>query len=1144
MNMNNSQLTQKSKSYWPGNFGLDLGYKLSLHQNQPNLIITPDLLSAEKLKTELLFFLGKDIQNDSILVFPGWETLPYDSFSPHEDIISERILALYRLANHQVKIVIADVATMLCRLPPKSYILNNSLVLSLDDDLDLTSFRRDLEERGYSCVTSVVEHGEFSIRGSIMDIFPTGSDQAYRIDLFDTQVESIKILDVDTQLSIKDVSRIEVLPAKEYPLNQDGITRFIANWKQTFGENSQEAAIYQSIAVGHSHPGIEYYLPLFFAKTTTLFDYLPANTQIFSCDLMHNIVADFWGEVDFRYEQLRHDLSRPILNPHDIFINFDDLSARIGNFNINPFDQTVLKQLFFKTDKLLNNLGELSSARRRLQFLYDLTCNKQLKLLMIAQSKGYQAALIKQLNDLKIYPAIVNTWQEFMANSYQVAITIADVEQALDLEILDSQLEFLVVTEAQIFGDKLLPAFDKKESKKTLASMVSSLAELQIGDPVVHIDYGIGRYLGLQKIQTEEIAEEFLVLAYDNSSKLYVPITSLELINRYSGIDSEHIPLDKLGSKNWEANKKKAEQNVRDVAAELLEIHARRQKATGTSFSVPKDEYERFIESFPYITTIDQQRAIDDVVADMRSPRLMDRLICGDVGFGKTEVAMRAAFLAACNQKQVVILTPTTLLAKQHFDNFRDRFASLPITIAIFSRFNTAQEHKQTLEGLATGKIDIVIGTHKLLQKNVNFKQLGLLVIDEEHRFGVVQKEHIKRLASNIDILSMTATPIPRTLSMAFAEIRDLSIIATPPAKRLSIKTFIAQDNDNLVKEAILREILRGGQVYYLHNNIATIGRVARRLQALVPNVKLAIAHGKMAKHDLDKIMNDFYHLRGNLLLCTTIIESGIDIPTANTIIIDRADNFGLAQLYQLRGRVGRSHHQAYAYLLVPGAEILSKDAKKRLEAVEMMKDLGTGFALAINDLEIRGAGEILGAKQSGVIQGIGFSLYMEMLERAVRLLKKSKSGGLETKHHKVELELQLSALIPDKYINDVNLRLVLYKKIAEAKTIEDLEKIEIEIVDQYGALPNETKNLFRITSFKLLAEGVGITKITLRKNSGVLAFGLECKLDTKLFIDYMQHYCKTFKFKQASLVEFEGDFSSGELRLAFVEGLLQIVIS
>lgn len=1133
------------KVIWQNLSGSSAGLYLSQIANKNLLVvITSDILTLGRLEQELIFY--RDKQNPfPILTFPDWETLPYDHFSPHQDIVSSRLLTLYQLPKLKNGILLVAASTLMHQLPPIEYVEQNSFVLSLHEHLNIEQLREKLEASGYRALAKVMEHGEFAVRGSIIDIFPMGSKEPYRIDLLDSYVDSIRTFDPDSQLSLNKINKIHLLPAKEYPLTDESVKHFRKQIREKFLGDPSKIPIYESVSNYQDFPGIEYYLSLFFAKTSSLFDYLPKSSiAINYTNNLNEIMNTYWSKIKERYDQLCHDQTHPVLPPKDIFIQVDQI---YGNLNqlpqiyINPTDNESFATHCFKTKYFLHDsLAIDSKDTYPFHNIQDFIQNSQGRILFIAESLGRRENLLELLKKINVTPTEFDSWQSFINSNEKIGITIALLEQGLWLLPDKNTPEIIVITESLLFGGQVMQRRRRKSDTKEQdpERIVRDLTELQIGAPVVHIDYGIGRYLGLKILKTDNQETEFLILEYANDTKLYVPVSSLQLISRYSGIDAENAPLHTLGSKQWEKSKKEAQEKIRDVAAELLEIYAQRQTKKGFVFKLPTLEYQRFAASFPFEETIDQERAINDVINDMVSGKAMDRLICGDVGFGKTEVAMRAAFIAVQNSKQVAILVPTTLLAQQHFANFQDRFADWPIKIELLSRVRSSKDQKNILENLKSGKVDIVIGTHKLLQKNIEFKDPGLLIIDEEHRFGVKQKEHIKKLRADIDILTLTATPIPRTLNMAFANIRDFSIIATPPAKRLSIKTFVDERNNYIIKEAILREILRGGQVYFLHNDIATIEKIAREIEKLVPQAKIAIGHGQMHERELETVMRDFYHLRSNVLVCTTIIESGIDIPTANTMIIDRADKFGLAQLHQLRGRVGRSHHQAYAYLLTPPEKNLTPDAKKRLDAIASMEDLGAGFSLATHDLEIRGAGELLGEEQSGEIQSIGFNLYMELLERAVKTLRRHEElDPTKLIEPPIEVDLHIPALIPEKYLDDVNSRLVLYKRIANAKSNDDLESLQIEMIDRFGKLPDQTKNLFKITEIKLQAKNLGIKKIIMDQSKGSIEFTDKPNVDSKKIIALIQKLPNIYKIKKSNILEF---IFEKQNKILFLENLLE----
>jgi transcription-repair coupling factor (superfamily II helicase) len=1103
----------------------------ALQHPAPILVVVPNLANVTQLENELEFYAAG--QKLTILSFPDWETLPYDHFSPHQDIISQRLLVLHKILTLKHGIIVIAATTAMHRLPPAEYIKAYSFVLHKGDELDVAKLRTDLINRGYYLVNQVMEHGEFAIRGSIVDIFPMGSSVPYRIDLFDNDVDSIRTFSLETQKSLEPVDQIRLLPAREFALNSESITKFKKNWETEFPRAPTNALVYENTSHAIATAGIEYYLPLFFDSTQTIFDYLPTHSLVVQIGKITAANQAFWQEVNDRYEQLRHDVNNPILAPEHIFLspaNWRAATAKLQIEAINPDSEFIIKQL---PDLTIDNKSPLPLAKLQ-SFL-----NKEAdRVLFCTESLGRREALLNILSQIGLKPISCSSWNEFIHSEIKYGITLGELEIGLWTK------NIAVIPEVELFSQQVMQRRLRQGTSSLAAeNMVRDLSELHIGDPVVHVEHGIGRYLGLQTITLGDSAADYLALEYADAAKLYVPIASLHLVGRYFGADAENVNYDRLGSKQWEKSKRKALEKIRDVAAELLDIYARRAVRPGFAFSVPDTQYQKFASNFPFETTPDQQAAIDNVIKDMTAPRSMDRLVCGDVGFGKTEVAMRAAFLAVHDNKQVIILVPTTLLAQQHYDNFCDRFAAWPVKIGMLSRFTSAKNQAKILEQLEAGKVDIVIGTHRLLQPDIKFKDLGLLIIDEEHRFGVKQKEKIKSFRANIDILTLTATPIPRTLSMALAGIRDLSIIATPPARRLSVKTFVRQKSNQLVREAVLREILRGGQVYFLHNDVASIERISEELQALLPEAKIEIAHAQMHERRLETIMRNFYHRQFNVLVCTTIIESGIDIPTANTIIINRADRFGLAQLHQLRGRVGRSHHQAYAYLLVPLPEAQTKDAVKRLAAIEAMEDLGAGFMLATYDLEIRGAGEILGEDQSGQIQAVGFNLYMEFLEDAVATLKAGKELDLDKPlKPKTEIDLPLPALIPDKYVYDINTRLILYKRLASLKTEQELHDLQVEMIDRFGLLPEATKNLCAIAELRLKAEALGIIKIKANSKQGYLEFTEQPKVDPAVIINLIQKQSDKFKLIGSAKLQFKLDQANSQNLIIQVAEIISLL--
>ncbi|NHO68052.1 transcription-repair coupling factor [Aestuariicella hydrocarbonica] len=1104
-----------------------------------SLVITPNTETARQLERELRFFRGPE-GTLPILHLPDWETLPYDNFSPHQDIISERLQTLYQLPKTQQGILVVPVSTLMHRLPPASFLHANSLVVKTGQTFIIEQMRLQLENAGYHCVDTVYEHGEFAVRGALMDIFPMGCKTPYRIDLFDDEVETLRTFDPETQRSIDQVEGIELLPAKEYPLDKSGISHFRDSWHQRFDVDHKACTVYQDISAGISPAGIEYYLPLFFDVCSTLFDYLPGNSQVLVYENINDATEQFWRELNNRYDSRCGDLERPILKPTEMFLSASEVFGYL-----NTYPRATLSQKSLEAGAGHHNFGcspqpEItvnSKAENPLARVENFLLATHKRVLFCVESAGRRESLTELFERIGVVPVPVSGWNDFVQGKETIAVTTAPLDHGLNL--LDPDI--LLITESELLGERVQQRRRRKQQQDQGELAIRNLTELRMGAPVVHIDHGVGRYLGMETIAIDGQTNEFLTLKYANDAKLYVPVANLNLISRYSGADDELAPLHRLGSDQWQKARKKAAEQVRDAAAELLDIYARRAARQGFAFEDPKDAYQRFSSGFPFEETPDQQATIEAVYKDMISKQPMDRLVCGDVGFGKTEVAMRAAFIAAHSGKQVAMLVPTTLLAQQHFENFRDRFADWPIHIDLISRFRSGKDIESVQQKLADGKIDIVIGTHKLLQSDLNYKNLGLLIIDEEHRFGVRQKEKLKSLRSEVDILTLTATPIPRTLNMAMSGIRDLSIIATPPAKRLSVKTFVRQHDSNMVKEAVLREILRGGQVYYLHNEVKTIDKAARELEELIPEARVIVGHGQMRERQLEQVMSDFYHKRFNVLVCTTIIETGIDVPNANTIIIDRADKFGLAQLHQLRGRVGRSHHQAYAYLLTPHPKSMTGDAQKRLDAIAQTTDLGAGFTLATHDMEIRGAGELLGDEQSGQMQAVGFTLYMEMLDRAVKAIKEGRTPNIEDALDTgIDINLRIPALIPNDYLPDVHTRLMMYKRIANAETDDQLRELQVEMIDRFGLLPEATKSLFRISSLKLKAETLGIKKLEAGAQGGRVEFGSVTQVDPLTIVKMVQTQPQKYRLEGASHLKFSLDMDNNDTRIQRVTELLQ----
>jgi transcription-repair coupling factor (superfamily II helicase) len=1112
------------------------------------LAVAPDSQTTGRLETELRVFGGPDLD---ILTFPDWETLPYDAFSPHQDLVSQRLAALYRLPQRRRGVLVAPVATLMQRLAPRDYLDRYALLLTVGERLNLELFRQRLEAAGYVCVSQVVEHGEFAVRGSIFDLFPMGAERPYRIELFDDEVESIRDFDPDTQLSIARASRIELLPAREFALDQETIARFRQAWRRQFEGDPRRSPIYGEVSAGHAPGGVEYYLPLFFERTATLFDHLPETTLAIRLEGVDAAMAAFQEQIMERYEQRRHDAERPLLPPPLLFLAATQVDAALARYprielQTDPLAlprspgpggaEPTPASANYPTAPPPALPFELR-AERPAAALERFLAEFPGRVLFAAESAGRREALLDILRDHGLQPRLCAGWADFVAGEEsRLALTVAPLEQGLLL----TEPPLAIVTEAQLYGERARQV-RRRAPARDPEVIIRNLTDLSLGAPIVHEEHGIGRYAGLERLNVAGIDGEFVVVEYAGGDRLYVPVASLHLLGRYTGAAPEAAPWHKLGSGQWEKVKRKAAEQASDAAAELLDLYARREARPGHAFGLSEADYLAFAAAFPFEETPDQQTTIDAVIADLRASKPMDRVVCGDVGFGKTEVAMRAAFVAVQDGRQVAVLTPTTLLAQQHYQNFLDRFADWPVRIELLSRFRSAKQQAETLEALAGGTVDILIGTHKLLQDGVRFKQLGLVVVDEEHRFGVRHKERLKALRTEVDVLTLTATPIPRTLNLAMAGLRDLSIIATPPAGRLAVKTFVGQWNPATIREACQRELKRGGQIYFLHNEVETIQRMAAQVAELAPGARIAVAHGQMRERDLEQVMLDFYHRRCNLLVCTTIIESGIDVPSANTILINRADKLGLAQLHQLRGRVGRSHHRAYAYLIVPPRPAMTVDAVKRIEAIESLEDLGAGFLLASHDLEIRGAGELLGEAQSGQIHEVGFTLYMDLLERAVAALKAGKIPELDRPlDHGPEIDLQSPALIPDDYLPDVHSRLILYKRIASARDDGELRELQVEMIDRFGLLPEPVKNLFRVTGLKLRATPVGVKKIEAGPKGGRVVFGPEPKVDPAKLVGLIQQQHRVYKLDGKDKLRFIKELPDAATRVAEVESLLE----
>ena len=1089
-----------------------------LTQNLPpetlKIVFTPDAETALRLQTAWQFFRPED----NALFLPDWETLPYERFSPHQDLVSERLSVLWQLKNGLADALFVPVSTAMQRLAPAPFLLGRTFWLKTGQRLDIAALRQNLVEAGYSAVSNVVAGGEFAVRGGIVDLFPTGSDTPYRIDLFDDEIDSIKTFDPDSQRTIAPVSEIRLLPAHEFPTDDAAQKIFRSRFREEVNGNPNEAAVYKAVSGGQFGAGVEYYLPLFFEEgCATLFDYIGGDALAVCVGDVHAEARRFEAEVKSRFQMAQGDETYPPLPPQHLYLAADQFSGCLKGY---PQIYPELGGAAFA----LPNVAVNRQSEQPLQALQDFQTAFDGRILLTAESAGRRETMLGFFAQHGLKPKSVDGWQAFLESGEKLCITVTplaygfrlgqpenNVGQILESDIpaaadVSGSLKIALITESDLYQYVAKSRSSTRRKKHAAVSdgLLRDLAEISIGDPVVHEEHGIGRYMGLVSMDLGGEAQEMMLLEYAGEAQLYVPVSQLHLISRYSGAAHENVQLHKLGSAAWSKAKRKAAEKARDTAAELLNLYARRAAQEGYKFQFDEEGYRAFADGFGYEETEDQAAAIAAVIADLTQARPMDRLVCGDVGFGKTEVALRAAFVAVMGGKQVAVLAPTTLLVEQHAQNFADRFADFPVKVAQLSRFNSSKETRAALAGMADGTVDIVIGTHKLVQDDISFKNLGLVIIDEEHRFGVRQKEQLKKLRANVDILTLTATPIPRTLSMALEGLRDFSLITTAPSRRLAVKTFVKPFSEGSVREAVLRELKRGGQVFFLHNEVETIENMREKLEQLLPEARIGVAHGQLRERELEQVMRDFLQQRFNVLLCSTIIETGIDIPNANTIIINRADKFGIAQLHQLRGRVGRSHHQAYAYLLTP--EYISKDAEKRLDAIAAADELGAGFSLAMQDLEIRGAGEILGEGQSGEMVQVGFTLYTEMLKQAVRDLKKGRQPDLDAPLGvTTEIKLHSPALLPESYCPDIHERLVLYKRLATCENEGQINAVHEELVDRFGLPEQPVTTLLESHRLRLAAKALGITAIDASSDALTLTFGKHTSVEPADIILLMQ---------------------------------------
>ncbi|GAB1595433.1 transcription-repair coupling factor [Lysobacter claricitrinus] len=1116
----------------------------------PLLAITRDNQTAHQLEGDLRTLLGPraGVDGDTpVLAFPDWETLPYDAFSPHPDIVSQRLATLHRLPHLKRGVVVLPVQTLMQRLAPPRHVVGGSFDVRVGQRLDLDSEKRRLEAAGYRHVPQVLDPGDFAVRGGLLDVYPMGADQPFRIEMLDDEIDTIRVFDPESQRSLEKMERIHLLPGRELPLDDAALKGALERLRERFDVDTRRSSLYQDLKSGLAPSGVEYYLPLFFDDTATLFDYLDRGVLPIVTEGSFEAADQFWAQTGDRYEQRRHDVERPVLPPSELYLSPDALRGvfnETSRIEVCGANHAQLDRAQALGDQPAMPLPLAPRDPAAADSLKSFLAAYPGDVLIAADSAGRREALLELFDAVGLAPTVLPDWTTFYErgpaaptpHDKLVAIAVAPLDDGFAI----STPTFTVLTERQLFPERASQPRRRKRVGREPEAIIRDLGELTEGAPIVHEDHGVGRYRGLVTLDVGGTPGEFLDIEYAKGDRLYVPVAQLHLINRYSGASEETAPLHSLGGEQWQKAKKKAAEKVRDVAAELLEIQAKRQARAGLAIDVDRTMYEPFAAAFPFEETPDQASAISAVVRDLQSSQPMDRVVCGDVGFGKTEVAVRAAFTAAAGGKQVALLVPTTLLAEQHYRNFRDRFADWPIRVEVLSRFKSKKEIAAELEKVAEGTIDVIVGTHRLLQPDVKFKDLGLVIVDEEQRFGVRQKEALKALRANVHLLTLTATPIPRTLNMAMAGLRDLSIIATPPAHRLAVQTFVVPWDDAQLREAFQRELSRGGQVYFLHNDVESIGRMQRQLQELVPDARIGVAHGQMPERELEKVMLDFHKQRFNVLLSTTIIESGIDIPNANTIIINRADKFGLAQLHQLRGRVGRSHHRAYAYLVIPDRKAITDDARKRLDAISAMDELGAGFTLATHDLEIRGAGELLGEEQSGQMTEVGFSLYTELLERAVRSIRQGKLPDVDMAEARgADVELHVPALIPDDYLPDVHTRLTLYKRISSAKNVDELRELQVEMIDRFGLLPDAAKNLFAIAELKLDATRLGIRKLELGESNGRVQFVEKPNVDPMAVIRLIQGQPKLYRMDGPDKLKLKLELPEPAQRIAAARGLL-----
>lgn len=1133
------QLDHTAPQTWQQLKGLALPMAIAeFHEIHPGLLVvlTDSVHHSRVLEAEIKLCTGQP--DLTVLHFPSWDTLPYDVFSPNPDIVSERLRFLTQISTvKQNAVVVMPAQNLMQKLPDKNFILGRNLNIQVGDDFDLQRWRNLFEKNGYIHVNEVREAGEYVVRGGVLDLYPMGGHQPYRIELFDDEIESIRIFDTETQLTIKETQSIAVMPANEFPFDEPARELFLSRFREWFDADTRKNTLYQDVRKGIKFSGIEQYLPLFHQTLTDLFAYLPDDVVFVHCQKTAPILHTWEKQINARHDERKHDLQRPLPEPELCYLNAADTHLKLAPYQNIWVNQEVSDATELLSINFNSQLPQQHPTKSEASLAQFTDAFKQ-RVLIIADSPGRQDLILNKLKSAQHKFTVFDHIQAFLDSQESRGICLGPIENGV---LLKSQ-NVLILDEGCLFGQRVTRQQQVKRYKANPEDIISNLTDLHIDSPIVHIDHGVGRYRGLKMMDYDGEAE-YLEVEYYGGDKLFVPVSSLHLVSRYSGASEELAPWHKLGSDSWAKAKQKAAKKVKDVAAELLALYAKREAAGGEAIRVHEAEFSQFCDGFPFDETEDQQNAIQAVIKDMQASTHMDRVICGDVGFGKTEIALRAAFIAANEGKQVVLLVPTTLLAQQHYDNFADRFADFPIQVNLLSRFVSGKDSKAILKDCENGQADIVIGTHKLIQKGIKFKNLGLVIIDEEHRFGVKQKDQLKKLKADVDFLTLTATPIPRTLNSALSGLRDLSIIATPPKARLAVKTQVIEWQNSIINEACTREIQRGGQVYFLHNEVQTIEQMAETIQKINPSARVRVAHGQMNEKELQAVMVDFYKQRFNILVCSTIIESGIDVPSANTIIINRADKLGLAQLHQLRGRVGRSHHKAFAYLIIPSWKAITKDARKRLEAIESLEDLGAGFTLATHDMEIRGSGELLGEEQSGQIQSIGFSLYCDMLERAVEALKSGQDIDiLEDPHDHIDIELNIPALIPEDYLFDVFTRLTFYKRMNNAKHPDELDDIRVELIDRFGALPESAQNLFHVLKIKHKAKSLNIRSIVMNEEQADLKFNPQSDAFYAQLIRLIQQQPDRYKPLPEDGLRFLGEFHEAAERIDAIHHLFDIL--